>query len=289
MPDCVVPAESLMRQTKRLLSARDARAKKSLGQHFLVDSGVLRKIVAAAELSAHDTVVEVGPGLGVLTRELARNAGNVIAVELDDTLALMLQNAFLECDNVRVLHDDILRCPPSDLIAQAGGCYKVVANLPYYITSSVIRHFLESECQPELMALMLQKEVARVITARPGEMSLLSVAVQLYGEPRLVCSVPAGSFYPMPKVDSAVLRITVHNKPLIPLSLAPEFFRLVRAGFCANRKQLPNSLAQGLNKPKEEILPLLETAGIEPRRRAETLSMAEWVQLWSAFNDRGEL
>jgi 16S rRNA (adenine1518-N6/adenine1519-N6)-dimethyltransferase len=150
-----------------------------------------------------------------------------------------------------------------------------------------MRHFLENKCQPELMVVMVQKEVARVIVAPPGEMSLLSVALQLYGEPRLVCSVPAGSFYPPPKVDSAVLKIKVHDKPLIPLAFAPEFFILARAGFCANRKQLPNSLAQGLNRSKEEVIPLLKAADIELRRRAETLSMAEWVRLWSAFHDRG--
>lgn len=281
--------ESLTQQAKRLLHAMDARAKKSLGQHFLVDSGVLRKIVAAAELSSHDIVVEVGPGLGVLTAELVCHAGQVIAVELDDILASMLQNTFAECGNLRIIHDDILRQPPSELLRHSGNRYKVVANLPYYITSAVMRHFLESENQPELMVVMVQREVARVITATPGDMSLLSVAVQLYGKPHKVCNVPSGSFYPPPKVDSVVLRVNVHDQPIIPLAAAPSFFSLARAGFCANRKQLSNSLAQGLNRPKEDVIPLLEAADIEPRRRAETLSMTEWVRLWNVFCDRGVL
>ncbi|MCL2706918.1 MAG: 16S rRNA (adenine(1518)-N(6)/adenine(1519)-N(6))-dimethyltransferase RsmA [Dehalococcoidia bacterium] len=231
MQGSAVPYESLMQQAKRMLGTMDIRAKKSLGQHFLVDSGALGKIVAVAELSAHDTVIEVGPGLGVLTAELVRQAGHVIAVELDDKLSLMLHSTFAKCANLRIVHDDILRCHPSSLLSQESKRYKVVSNLPYYITSAVIRHFLESECQPEFMVVMVQKEVARVITAQPSEMSLLSVAVQLYGEPRIVCSVPASSFYPPPKVDSAVLKIRVHAQPLIPRAGAPEFFTLARAGF----------------------------------------------------------
>jgi 16S rRNA (adenine1518-N6/adenine1519-N6)-dimethyltransferase len=204
-------------------------------------------------------------------------------------LASLLQDTFATCSNLRIIQDDILNQSPPDLFQPENSRYKVVANLPYYITSAVMRHFLESKCQPELMVVMVQKEVARVITATPGEMSLLSVAVQLYGEPHMVCSVPAGSFYPAPKVDSAVLKVKVHSQPLIQFDSTPEFFTLARAAFCANRKQLPNSLAQGLNRPKAEIINLLKTADIESHRRAETLNMTEWVRLWSVFHNKGAL
>jgi 16S rRNA (adenine1518-N6/adenine1519-N6)-dimethyltransferase len=169
-----------------------------------------------------------------------------------------------------------------------GRAYKVVANLPYYITSVVLRHFLEGDARPRVMVVMVQKEVARAITAAPGEMSLLSVAVQFYGEARIVSSVSARSFFPVPKVDSAILKIRLHLRPLIDADKTDSFFELVRAGFCANRKQLINSLSQGLSKPKDEIRALLDKAAIEPKRRAETLTVAEWVKLWRVFDAEAE-
>ncbi len=280
--------ESLTQTTRRLLNNLDARAKKSLGQHFLIDSGVLRKIVEAAELSPQDVVIEVGPGLGVLTAELAKRAGRVIAVELDDNLSALLKQTLSWATNLTVVHQDVLKITPSALLAktglQMGSAYKVVANLPYYITSAVLRHFLEGDVRPSMMVVMVQKEVARAITAAPGEMSLLSVAVQFYGEARIVSSVSAHSFYPVPKVDSAILKIRLHPQPFIDTAQTDGFFALVRAGFCANRKQLVNSLSQGLSLPKDEIRPLLEKAGIEPKRRAETLAIPEWVKLWGVFD-----
>jgi 16S rRNA (adenine1518-N6/adenine1519-N6)-dimethyltransferase len=282
------PGESLAQTTRRLLTSLDARAKKSLGQHFLIDSGVLRKIVEAAELSPQDTVLEVGPGLGVLTSELAKRAGRVIAVELDDNLSVLLKQTLSWASNLTIVHEDVLKVSPSALLetagVPAGSTYKVVANLPYYITSAVLRHFLEEDARPRVMVVMVQKEVAKVITAAPGEMSLLSVAVQLYGEARIVSNVSAHSFFPAPKVDSALLKIRLYSKPFIDTAETDSFFKLVRAGFCANRKQLINSLSQGLSLPKEEIRPLLDKAGIEPKRRAETLAIPEWVKLWRVFD-----
>jgi 16S rRNA (adenine1518-N6/adenine1519-N6)-dimethyltransferase len=279
--------ESLTRTAKKLLAQLDTRAKKSLGQHFLIDAGILHKIVEAAELTSQDTVVEVGPGLGVLTAELARNAGRVVAVELDDNLSVLLKQTLPWASNLFVVHDDVLKVAPSALLRAAGGStesgYKVVANLPYYITSAALRHFLEGDVRPGLMVVMVQKEVARAITAPPGEMSLLSVAVQLYGEARIVSSVSAHSFYPAPKVDSAILKIRVHAQPFLTAADTDSFFDIVRAGFCANRKQLINSLSQGLSLPKDEIYPLLEKAGIEAKRRAETLTIPEWVKLRRIF------
>jgi 16S rRNA (adenine1518-N6/adenine1519-N6)-dimethyltransferase len=285
--------ESLTQTTRRLLNSLDARAKKSLGQHFLIDSGVLRKIVEAAELSPQDTVIEVGPGLGVLTSELAKRAGRVIAVELDDNLSALLGQTLSWATNLTVVHQDVLKITPSALLAktglQMGSAYKVVANLPYYITSAVLRHFLEGDVRPSMMVVMVQKEVARAITAAPGEMSLLSVAVQLYGDARIVSSVSAHSFFPAPKVDSAILKIRLHPSPFIETARTDSFFELVRAGFCANRKQLINSLSQGLSLPKEDVHPLLETAGINPMRRAETLTIPEWVKLWGVFDIEAKL
>ena len=286
------PVESLTQTTRRLLAKLDARAKKSLGQHFLIDSGVLRKIVEAAELSPQDTVIEVGPGLGVLTAELTKHAGRIIGVELDDNLAEMLKQTLSWASNLTIVHEDVLKATPSALLEKAGVppecAYKVVANLPYYITSAVLRHFLEGDARPGVMVVMVQKEVARAITAAPGEMSLLSVAVQFYGEARIVSSVSARSFFPVPKVDSAILKIRLHLRPLIDADKTDSFFELVRAGFCANRKQLINSLSQGLSKPKDEIRALLDKAAIEPKRRAETLTVAEWVKLWRVFDAEAE-
>lgn len=290
--------ESLLVQTRRLLHRFDYRARKRLGQHFLIDEGVLRTIVAAAELGASDVVMEVGPGLGVLTRELAKEAGYVIAIELDNKLAAILAEEMLSFQNVAIVNRDILQVEPVALLRQlrpdclepATGSYnyKMVANLPYYITSAVLRHFLEASVRPGLMVLMVQKEVARAIVAQPGEMSLLGVSVQFYGWPRIVSEVPSRCFYPAPEVDSAILRIEPYPEPLLPVNDEESFFNLVRAGFCASRKQLVNSLAQGLKQPKAEVAPLLEKADISPRRRAETLSLDEWTALWQVFTQDNE-
>jgi 16S rRNA (adenine1518-N6/adenine1519-N6)-dimethyltransferase len=286
------PNESLTQNARRLLGSLDARAKKSLGQNFLIDAGVLRKIVEAADLSPADVVIEVGPGLGVLTAELTGHAGHVVAVELDDKLAEQLQKT-VAAPNLTVVHEDILKITPSALLAAAGLTtvqkYKVIANLPYYITSAVLRHFLEAEARPSELVVMVQKEVAKAITAVPGQMSILAVAVQFYGGARIVSHVSAHSFYPAPKVDSAILKIAVNPKPLIDPGHTETFFRLVRAGFCANRKQLINSLSQGLSVTKDAVRPILDRAGIEPTRRAETLTISEWVQLWQAFGGEKQL
>ncbi len=281
--------ESLMRRTRRLLSGLDLRARKGLGQHFLIDAGVLKKIVQAAELSPADTVVEVGPGLGVLTAELVQRAGRVIAVELDRNLAEALKNTLSEAGNLDVLNADILKLDidamlaGSDKTLSPGNGYKVVANLPYYITSAVLRHFMEAGSKPAMMVLMVQWEVAKSITSRPGDMSLLSLSVQLYGKPEIISRVPAKAFYPAPNVGSAILKISLYHKPVIDTADEEGFFKLARAGFCAPRKQIMNSLAQGLGLAKNEILPRLEAVAVDPRRRAETLDIEEWKKLWLEF------
>ena len=274
---------SLLAQTKRLLRNFDLKARKGLGQHFLVDQEVLKAIVSAAEVTPDDIIVEVGPGLGILTRELAQRAGRVIAIELDDKLAALLKRTLASFNNVTIINEDVLKIEPKDLLKEQD--YKVVANLPYYITSPVLRHFLEARAKPQTMIVMVQKEVAEAIAAKPGDMSLLSVSVQFYAKPEIIRSVPAKSFYPAPEVDSAILRLDLYSQPAVAVDEGG-FFNLVRAGFAAPRKQLVNSLAQGLGRAKTEVLPLLEEAGIASQRRAETLSLEEWARLWRLFEEK---
>lgn len=276
---------SLLAQTRRLLRQSDLRARKRLGQHFLIDQGVLETIISAAELSPDDIVLEVGPGLGILTRELAQKAGGVIAIELDDKLAALLKKTLASFNNVTIVNDNVLNIEPEDLLKEGKGSYKVVANLPYYITSPVLRHFLEAKAKPKTIVVMVQKEVAEAIAAEPGDMSLLSVSVQFYGEPKIITSVPAESFYPAPEVDSAILRIALYPKPKVDVD-EEGFFGIVRAGFAAPRKQIANSLAKGLDREKSEVLPFLDRADVAPQRRAETLSIGEWANLWWVFEEK---
>ncbi len=282
-------SESLSTQTMGLLRRFGLRAKKGLGQHFLIDEEVLQLVVAAAHLTQGDVVMEIGPGLGVLTRELARHAGWVIAIELDDQLAAILRENLAPSQNVTIINEDVLKIEPAacldELKTQFPSVrYKVVANLPYYITSPVLRHFLEAAVKPQSIVVMVQKEVAEQITAKPGQMSLLSVSVQLYGNPEIIGYVPARCFHPEPAVDSAILRITLYPQPAVEIADKEGFFALVRAGFSAARKQIANSLANGLGITKPEVLDLLTRAKIEPQRRAETLSLEEWAHLWQIFS-----
>jgi len=279
----------VLAQTRKLLRRFGLKARKGLGQHFLIDDEVLEAIVAAAELDSTDTVIEVGPGLGIMTAELAKQAGWVIAIELDNKLAAILKKT-LPHDNIVILNEDVLGTDPKAMLQgrapsfpAALSPYKVVANLPYYITSPVLRHFLEASVKPEVMVVMVQKEVAEAIVAGPGRRSVLSISVQFYGRPSIVAHVPASSFYPAPEVDSAVVKIEVYPRP--PVDVDEEgFFALVRAGFTATRKQVANSLAQGLKLPKAEALGLLGEADIDPQRRAETFTLEEWATLWRVFN-----
>ncbi|MBA7653105.1 Ribosomal RNA small subunit methyltransferase A [subsurface metagenome] len=287
---CYLKTDSLLAQTQRMLRRFDLKARKRLGQHFLIDGEVLKLITSAAELTPTDIILEIGSGLGILTRELARQTGWVVAVELDNKLANILKQTLASFDNVTIVNKDILRIDPATLLqepktkfAPATSPYKVVANLPYYITSPVLRHFLEASVKPEMMIVMVQKEVAEAIVAEPGQRSVLSISVQLYGKPRIVSYVPAQSFYPAPEVDSAILRIDLYPQPAVAVTDEKGFFELVRAGFTASRKQIVNSLVQGLGLPKTEVLALLGRANIVPQRRAETLTLEEWAHLWRAF------
>lgn len=285
-------------RVKNLLRRFDLKPKKRLGQHFLIDDTVVERIVTAAELTTADTVVEVGPGLGILTEELARRAGQVIAIELDTRLASLLRQTFSSLSTVTVINTDILQWNPSDIKGSkqdsapnaqpSATSYKVAANLPYYITSPVLRHFLEASFKPCLMIVMVQKEVGEAIAAVPGGMSLLSVSVQFYSKPTIITYVPAQSFYPPPKVDSVVLRLDPYPTPPVKVSNVAGFFKIVEAGFSSRRKQLHNSLAQGLNLPPNMVAALLEQIDISPKRRAETLSLEEWAKVWKRFQQYGE-
>jgi 16S rRNA (adenine1518-N6/adenine1519-N6)-dimethyltransferase len=229
-------------------------------------------------------VLEVGPGLGVLTKEMAPRAGRVIAIELDERLAEALHPWARAQGNVTIVRADILELEPGLLVREHAGAeaYKLVANLPYYISSPVVRHFLEAPLPPQLMVLTLQREVAENMAATPGRMSLLSVSVQFYGVPRIVATIPPSSFFPAPQVESAVVRIDVRERPAVDVD--PKlFFRIVRAGFSGRRKQLHNALRGALWMSPANALRLLEGAGMDPRRRAQTLSLEEWAALARAF------
>ena len=260
-----------------VLKRFNLRADKSLGQNFLQDSSALEKIALAAEIQRDDCVLEIGPGLGSLTRYLAVSAQKVTAVELDPDLLAPLKAVLKPYQNVNVVHGDILKLNISEIIDQPD--YLVVANIPYNITSAIIRHLLESDPKPRRVVLTVQKEVAERICAKPGDLSLLALSVQVYGKPSIAAKIPAASFHPAPKVDSAILRIDIYKEPLIPAELLNKFFKLIKAGFAQKRKTLRNSLASGLHisPPNAEIL--LTSAGIDFMRRAETLSIDEWQGL----------
>lgn len=274
------PGAGLSLKLRAFLRRQGLQPRKGLGQHFLVDGRVLRRILAAAQLTPEDTVLEVGPGLGVLTRALARRVARVVAVELDPRLAQGLSRELASFPNVSIVEGDILTLSPSALVG--GQAYKVVANIPYYITSPILRHFLEAEARPGLMVVMVQRQVGEAIVAPPGKSSLLSISVQLYSRPRLVGYVPPGSFYPPPKVESAILRLEVYPQPPVEVE-AEGFFRMVAAGFAAPRKQLHNSLAQGLGISTEAAREALSRVEIAPQRRPATLTLEEWARLWLAF------
>ncbi|MHB8777786.1 MAG: 16S rRNA (adenine(1518)-N(6)/adenine(1519)-N(6))-dimethyltransferase RsmA [Anaerolineales bacterium] len=257
-----------------VLKRSGLRADKRLGQNFLQDSSALEKIAKAAEILTDDCVLEIGAGLGSLTRYLAVSAREVTAVELDADLLAPLQAVLSPYRNVRVVHGDILKLSISELIDQTN--YIVAANIPYHITSAIIRHLLEGEIKPRRIVLTVQKEVAERICAEPGDLSLLALSVQVYGKPGIAATIPAGSFHPVPKVDSAILRIDIYEEPLVPNDLLGRFFKLTKAGFSQKRKMLRNSLSSGLHIPPALAEALLTSAGIDPMRRAETLSIEEW-------------
>jgi 16S rRNA (adenine1518-N6/adenine1519-N6)-dimethyltransferase len=324
----------LLEETRALLRQYRLHPRKALGQHFLVDADVLAAVVEAAGLLPTDTVLEVGPGIGLLTDRLARSVRHVVAIELDDDLARIVADRFGTLGNVTVRHANVLHADLSADLA-AGEPFKVVANIPYYITAPILRLFLEGRTEaregpthsqsgptyplwgfspagesgefstprheaekegtalstlPAAMVLMVQREVAERIAARPGKMSLLSLSAQLFAEPEIVRLVPATAFYPPPEVQSAIVRLRRRPHPAVDPHLVPIVFRVARAAFHDRRKQLHNALAIGIaHLGPERIDGALLAAGIDRRRRAETLSVEEWGRLAEAFAGLGLL
>ncbi len=260
---------------KAILDRYGLQPKKSLGQNFLFDDQILAQITVAAELTPDDEVLEIGPGLGSLTRHLAQTARRVVAVELDDRLLPLLHRELALYPQVEIVHGDILTQDPGQLFPDRA--YKVVANVPYYITAGILRHVVSGPVKPVLLVMTVQKEVAQRLLARPDEMSLLAVSVQFYGRPTLVGTIRAGAFWPRPEVDSAIVRVDLRRRDVISADEAT-FFRVVRAGFSQKRKQLKNNL-RGLGFSAEFLSQALSQAGVDGRRRAETLSLTEWANL----------
>ncbi len=305
---------------KELLAMHCAKPSKLMGQNFLVHQPTLAKIIEAADLQPTDTVLEIGPGIGTLTQALAQKAKRVIAVEKDRAMIEILQETLRDCDNVEIIQGDALEAftPLSSLrptervwpaqLAEATPWqsmpYKVVANIPYYLTSPLIRQFLESENPPTLMVLMVQKEVAQRICAKPPHMSILAVSVQFYAEAKIIATVSKEKFWPSPKVDSAIIKIIPRSSSLrpaervwpaqlaeggeaaaaaSPLWQSSTFFKIVKAGFLHPRKKLINNLAEGLTKNKEAINKWLAHSNISPEQRAQTLSVQDWISLTNTF------
>lgn len=266
-----------MIEIKNLLKQYGIEPNKIMGQNFLIDKNVLKKIIETADIKSDDTILEIGPGLGTLTLELAKRAKQVIAIEKDKELCTVLAKILKEqkINNVEIINDDILKYETK--ITK----YKIIANIPYYLTSPLIRKFLEAQNKPDEIILMIQKEVAERICAQPPKMSLLSVAVQFYSEPEIIFPVSKNSFYPIPKVDSAVIKITPHvGHRMSYIDTEKKFFKLVKMGFSAKRKMLKNNLSTLLKINNVN----LEKLGLNPNVRAENLTINDWIKLYTELN-----
>lgn len=269
-----------MEHPRKILQAYGITPKKSLGQNFLIDDSILQKIAAAAELDQGDVVLEIGPGLGALTVALASQAKRVVAVEIDNRFVPILDDQLEAFSNVELINQNILNLDVNAVVAQP---YKVVANVPYYITGAIIRKFLDARWRPSIMVLTVQREVADRIMAEPGDMSVLAVSAQLYARVTKVARIKAGSFYPRPEVESSVIKFDFSEFEPYQIRDESLLFRVVKAGFSQKRKQLRNSLAGGLGIQKNQADQYLGLAEIEPKRRAESLSVDEWVNLANAI------
>lgn len=254
--------------------------KKQLGQNFLKNYKVVESIMANADISEKDMIIEIGPGMGILTEELAKSGAKVLAIEKDFNLIDKLRKDLGKYKNLKISHQDILLFDPVNI----DGDYKVIANIPYNITSPIIRKFLESEHKPQEMILMVQKEVAERICAKPGssERGLLTLIVEFYADAEILFEVPRTDFYPVPKVDSAVIKLKTKNEKL--KTIEPElFFKLVKAGFASKRQQIHNSLSGTLRWDRETVAELLSKSNIDSKLRAEDLSLEEWLKLYQNF------
>ena len=266
---------------KTLLEEYDIVPRKSLGQNFLHDPNMLDKIVSIAELTPDDLVLEVGPGTGLLTERIANASKQLISIEVDERLQPLLEDIVAQHPNLTIRYQDILTLDVNKLYENQP--YVVVANLPYYITSAIMRHLLESDHRPTRMVLTMQMEVAERMIAKPDDMSILSVSVQFYGRPQIAARLKPSVFWPRPEVDSAVVRIDTYDQPIVDVPNSQVFFRVVRAGFGQKRKQLKNAIASGLGLDAERTASVFDTAKVDSRRRAETLTLEEWALLTRAY------
>lgn len=270
------------KQIRETLDKYGFKFSKSLGQNFLIDGNIVRKIVTEANITKNDYVLEIGPGMGTLTEELAINAKKVVAVELDKKLLPILDETLEPYDNVEVVHGDILKIDVNSLIEEklAGGPIKVVANLPYYVTTPIIGNLIENDLNLDSIIVMVQKEVAERMSARPGSKSYgsLSIFVNFYSEPKIVVKVPKTVFMPQPKIDSAVIKLEI--KKNLPDIDREQFFKIVKAAFSKRRKTILNALSTyGFSLDKETIKEALESSGIKPEERAENISVEEFIKL----------
>lgn len=265
-----------------LLERYNIRPRRGLGQNFLIDRNILNKIIAVPDLSKQDIVVEVGPGVGTLTQELALRVNKVIAIEKDRKMCEILTEVLKDFKNVEILNEDILASRTCDV----GQSYKVVANLPYYITSPVIKKFLESANQPDPMVLMVQKEVGERIIASPPNMSILSVAVQFYSQPKIIAKVSKNCFWPAPKVDSAIIKIVKNDQyTRIIEGNEKKFFQLVKAGFSSKRKQLLGNIIRSFNIQRQSVQSIFQKVNLDNKIRAQELSIEQWIGLLQEIKD----
>jgi 16S rRNA (adenine1518-N6/adenine1519-N6)-dimethyltransferase len=264
-----------------LLKKYSLHPDKSLGQNFLTDPVIINNIVTIAGITNQDAVLEIGAGLGHLTFQLAQKAGSVTAVELDKRLIDPLQEILKDFPNTRIIQGDILQLSVKDLVPAKN--FLVVANIPYYITSQIIRNLLENRPKPQRIILTIQREVAQRICASAGKLSVLALSVLIYGSPTIELTIPAGAFFPVPKVDSAVVLIKPYQAPLLPDPQRKIYFKLIKAGFQHKRKTIRNSFIRTLGWHPDQVLKLLQETGIDPKRRAETLSLEEWLTLTRSY------
>ena len=274
-------------KTKEIIEANRFAFKKNFGQNFLIDSNILDNIAACAGVTKEDCVLEIGPGIGSLTQVLAENAGQVVAVEIDNTLIPILKQTLEDYDNIEILNQDILKTDIDAIIREKNGGrpIKVVANLPYYITSPIVMKLLGDRLPIESLTVMVQKEAADRLAAVPGTRasSAISCAVNYYATSRLMFTAAPGSFYPAPKVTSAVVRMDIRPTPAVQVEDEEGYFALIRAAFGQRRKTAANAIAGGLNLPKEKVIAAIEASGFDARIRPEALTLADFAKIQQAL------
>ena len=274
-------------ETIKIIQKNDFRFQKRFGQNFLIDENVLQNIIRSSEITKDDCVLEIGPGIGTMTQALAEAAGHVVAVEIDANLIPILHETLQAYDNVSIIHNDVLKLDLHEVIAtyNHGNPVKVVANLPYYITTPIIMGLFESHAPIQSITVMVQKEAADRLAAVPGTRasSAISCAVNYYATSKLMFTAAPGSFYPAPKVTSAVVRMDIRPTPAVQVEDEAGYFALVRAAFGQRRKTAANAIAGGLNLPKEKVIAAIETAGFDARIRPEALTLEDFAKIQQAL------